>query len=104
MPAVPYTSLNCHAGHHAPPPTGGMATPGELDGRMHLMPLGDLVTRVGGPQVAAGRIGLAVLRRMHPFDCKLHYCDRHRLPKVPAPPALTHTPHTITAASGGRCG
>merc|ERR1711934_1101059 len=31
--------------------------------------------------VAAGRIGLAVLRRMAPFDCKLHYCDRHRLPK-----------------------
>jgi formate dehydrogenase len=31
--------------------------------------------------VAAGRIGLAVLRRMHPFDCKLHYCDRHRLPE-----------------------
>jgi len=31
--------------------------------------------------VAAGRIGLAVLRRMHPFDCKLHYTDRHRLPK-----------------------
>ena len=30
--------------------------------------------------VAAGRIGLAVLRRMHPFDVKLHYCDRHRLP------------------------
>jgi len=30
--------------------------------------------------VASGRIGLAVLRRMHPFDCKLHYCDRHRLP------------------------
>lgn len=30
--------------------------------------------------VAAGRIGLAVLRRMHPFDTKLHYCDRHRLP------------------------
>eukprot|EP00941_MAST-03F_sp_MAST-3F-sp1_P001100 g1100.t1 len=30
--------------------------------------------------VAAGRIGLAVLRRMHPFGCKLHYCDRHRLP------------------------
>jgi len=29
--------------------------------------------------VAAGRIGLAVLRRMHPFGCKLHYCDRHRL-------------------------
>jgi formate dehydrogenase len=29
--------------------------------------------------VAAGRIGLAVLRRMHPFDTKLHYTDRHRL-------------------------
>lgn len=31
--------------------------------------------------VAAGRIGLAVLRRLHPFDMKLHYTDRHRLPK-----------------------
>jgi len=30
--------------------------------------------------VAAGRIGLAVLRRLKPFDCKLHYTDRHRLP------------------------
>ena len=30
--------------------------------------------------VAAGRIGLAVLRRLKPFDVKLHYCDRHRLP------------------------
>lgn len=30
--------------------------------------------------VAAGRIGLAVLRRMKPFDVKLAYCDRHRLP------------------------
>lgn len=29
--------------------------------------------------VAAGRIGLAVLKRMAPFDCHLHYCDRHRL-------------------------
>lgn len=29
--------------------------------------------------LAAGRIGLAVLRRMHPFDVKLHYVDRHRL-------------------------
>lgn len=28
---------------------------------------------------AAGRIGLAVLKRMKPFDVKLHYCDRHRL-------------------------
>jgi formate dehydrogenase len=32
--------------------------------------------------VAAGRIGLAVLRRMKPFDVKLHYTDRHRLPKA----------------------
>jgi formate dehydrogenase len=30
--------------------------------------------------VAAGRIGLAVLRRMKPFDVHLHYHDRHRLP------------------------
>ena len=29
--------------------------------------------------VAAGRIGLAVLRRLKPFDIKLHYTDRHRL-------------------------
>ena len=31
--------------------------------------------------VAAGRIGLAVLRRLYPFDMKLHYTDRHRLPE-----------------------
>jgi formate dehydrogenase len=30
--------------------------------------------------VAAGRIGLAVLRRLKPFDVHLHYHDRHRLP------------------------
>jgi formate dehydrogenase len=30
--------------------------------------------------VAAGRIGIAVLRRLAPFDVKLHYTDRHRLP------------------------
>src|SRR5882762_2716870 len=30
--------------------------------------------------VAAGRIGLAALRRLRPFDVKLHYTDRHRLP------------------------
>ncbi|XUL86765.1 NAD-dependent formate dehydrogenase [Streptomyces galilaeus] len=29
--------------------------------------------------VAAGRIGLAVLRRLAPFDVKLHYTDRYRL-------------------------
>src|SRR5260370_16770496 len=30
--------------------------------------------------VGAGRIGLGVLRRRKPFDMKLHYTDRHRLP------------------------
>jgi len=30
--------------------------------------------------VAAGRIGLAVLRRLAPFDVHLHYTDKHRLP------------------------
>jgi formate dehydrogenase len=29
--------------------------------------------------VAAGRIGLAVLRRLKPFDVQLHYTDKHRL-------------------------
>lgn len=36
--------------------------------------------RVG--TVASGRIGLAVLRRLKPFDVHLHYVDRHRLPQV----------------------
>src|SRR5262245_42944231 len=31
--------------------------------------------------VAAGRIGLRVLRLLKPFDVKLHYLDRHRLPE-----------------------
>ncbi|WP_028936539.1 NAD-dependent formate dehydrogenase [Pseudonocardia spinosispora] len=31
--------------------------------------------------VAAGRIGLAVLRRLAPFDVHLHYTDRRRLPE-----------------------
>ena len=30
--------------------------------------------------VAAGRIGLDVLRKMKPFDVNMHYFDRHRLP------------------------
>ena len=30
--------------------------------------------------VASGRIGLAVLRKLKPFDVKLHYFDRHKLP------------------------
>jgi formate dehydrogenase len=31
--------------------------------------------------VGAGRIGSAVLRRLEPFDVRLHYTDRHRLPE-----------------------
>lgn len=43
--------------------------------------------------VAAGRIGLAVLRRLHPFDVRLHYTDRHRLPaEVEAALNLTYHP------------
>jgi formate dehydrogenase len=30
--------------------------------------------------IGAGRIGLAVLRRLRPFDVRLHYTDRRRLP------------------------
>jgi formate dehydrogenase len=32
--------------------------------------------------VAAGRIGIAALRRLKPFDVKLHYTDKRRLPKT----------------------
>jgi formate dehydrogenase len=43
--------------------------------------------------VAAGRIGLAVLRRLKPFDVKLHYTDRHRLsPEVEEELNLTYHP------------
>ena len=31
--------------------------------------------------IAAGRIGLDMLRKMKPFDVHLHYMDRHRLPE-----------------------
>jgi formate dehydrogenase len=41
--------------------------------------------------VAAGRIGLGVLRRLAPFDVGLHYVDRHRLPaEVEQELNLTH--------------
>jgi formate dehydrogenase len=44
--------------------------------------------------VAAGRIGLAVLRRLKPFDVKLHYTDKHRLPeKVEKELGLTYHPN-----------
>ncbi len=43
--------------------------------------------------VAAGRIGLAVLRRLAPFDVHLHYLDKHRLPaEVEAELNLTYHP------------
>jgi len=43
--------------------------------------------------VASGRIGLAVLRRLAPFDVGLHYYDKHRLPaEVEAELNLTHHP------------
>jgi formate dehydrogenase len=32
--------------------------------------------------VGAGRIGTAVMRRLKPFEVKLHYTDRHRLPDI----------------------
>lgn len=43
--------------------------------------------------VAAGRIGLAVLKRLKPFEVHLHYTDRHRLPEaVEQELALTYHP------------
>ena len=42
--------------------------------------------------VAAGRIGSAVLRRLKPFDVKLHYTDRHRLPARSSRSWLTFHP------------
>ena len=43
--------------------------------------------------VAAGRIGTAVLRRLKPFDVKLHYTDRHRLdPEVEQELGVTYHP------------
>lgn len=44
--------------------------------------------------VAAGRIGLAALKRLKPFDVKLHYTDKHRLPeKVEKELGLTYHPN-----------
>jgi formate dehydrogenase len=43
--------------------------------------------------VGAGRIGLAVLRRLKPFDVNLHYTDRHWLaPSIEQELALTFHP------------
>jgi formate dehydrogenase len=46
--------------------------------------------------VAAGRIGLAVLRRLQPFDVRLHYTDRHRLaPEIEEELGLTWHESTV---------
>lgn len=43
--------------------------------------------------IGAGRIGLAVLRRLKPFDVPLHYTQRHRLdPAIEADLGLTYHP------------
>ena len=52
--------------------------------------------------VAAGRIGLAVLRRLAPFDVQLHYTDRHRLP-AETERELNLTWHDSTAAMVPHC-
>jgi formate dehydrogenase len=49
--------------------------------------------------IAAGRIGQAVLRRLAPFDVKLHYTDKHRLTaEVEAELGLTFHPDALTLA------
>jgi formate dehydrogenase len=42
--------------------------------------------------VGAGRIGSAVLRRLKPFDVKLHYTDRQRLPELESEVGATWHP------------
>ena len=50
--------------------------------------------------VGAGRIGLAVLRRLKAFDVKLHYTDRHRLPEsVEKELNLTYHPNAESLVS-----
>ena len=49
--------------------------------------------------IAAGRIGLAVLKRLSPFDVKLHYFDRFRLPlEVEEKLKLTYHPDAESLA------
>jgi formate dehydrogenase len=50
--------------------------------------------------VAAGRIGLGVLKRLKPFDVKLHYTERHRLPEsVEKELTLTYHPQLESMVS-----
>jgi len=52
--------------------------------------------------VAAGRIGLRVLRLLKPFDVKLHYTDRHRLP-ADVEKELNLTYHSDLKSLAGAC-
>ena len=53
--------------------------------------------------IAAGRIGLAVLRRMAPFDVNLHYTDTRRLPEeVEQELGVTYHPDAASLARVGR--
>ena len=47
--------------------------------------------------IGAGRIGLAAMRRLKPFDVKLHYSDVHRLPAA-IEAELGATYHTSAAS------
>ncbi len=50
--------------------------------------------------VGAGRIGTAVLRRLKPFDVKLHYTDQHKLPaNVEQELDLTYHPNVESLVS-----
>jgi formate dehydrogenase len=50
--------------------------------------------------VGAGRIGSAVLRRLKPFDVKLHYTDRQRLPDLEAEVGATWHPDAASMVPG----
>lgn len=52
--------------------------------------------------VAAGRIGLRVLRLMKPFDVHLHYMDRHKLPDA-VEKELNLTHHTSLESLAKAC-
>jgi formate dehydrogenase len=50
--------------------------------------------------LGSGRIGQAVLRRLKPFDVRLHYCDVHRLPhELEEELGLTYHPDVRSLAS-----
>ena len=54
--------------------------------------------------LAAGRIGLAVLRRLAPFDVHLHYSDKRRLPaEIEQELGLTFHPDARSLAAASTC-